>query len=303
LFLRTAAILVILVATVRTGHQYEPAHLATATEQVKPAFADDFESGKLAASNSSFRWRAGTNNVTVSPDISRSGTHSLKFLYRGKPRCRDSTAQQSFQFTSPQTELWLEYYIYLLDGSEGLGTKYTHRIPTKRIREGGGCSSETVPTTNNKLLVLWDEKYNQNHIQFGFELRAMNDTRSNRGLPGDSYLKALWDAHWDESGNQLGFVKPIVTDAAAVGVVKRGRWTRLRFHVKLATDPSVEDGVIRIWIDDRLVLQRRHRAAAQRNYNNYLRHGYLMGWANSGFDTDTPIYIDDFRFFAADPKW
>ena len=36
---------------------------------------------------------------------------------------------------------------------------------------------------------------------------------------------------------------------------------------------------------------------------NYLNQGYLLGWANSGFDKDTHIFIDDVRFYDTDPGW
>ncbi|HEX7049628.1 MAG TPA: hypothetical protein VF188_05400, partial [Longimicrobiales bacterium] len=133
-------------------------------------FRDGFESGGLSHSENGFSW-SGNKNVTVTDRIAHSGSRSLQFFYEGRELDLDAHAEQRFSLGRKVRELWVEYWIYYPDGTEGLGARYYHRDP-------GDVN------TNNKFFVLWGGDYNQAQIDgawMGFSTRRSGD--------GDSYFE------------------------------------------------------------------------------------------------------------------
>ncbi len=263
------------------------------------AFQDDFEAGALAAVTANgYRWRgAGANAgsaVSVSRDIARSGSGSLKFVYEASSPCTDSSAEQRFEFGENLQEVWLEYYLYIPSGKESFANKFQHRTPTKKNSDGS-CSSTPDVSDNNKFLRLWDLDYNKFHVKAGFEYRA---TQS--GLAGDSRLYGMWGSdtkaisNWDKQQTW----DLAITDA------NRGRWVQIRVRAKVADSKSVSNGVLQLWTDGVLRINLTGLdLAASAGGNNFFRNGYLMGWANTGFDRNTAVYVDDFRIYRANPGW
>src|SRR5690606_21754621 len=83
---------------------------------------------------------------------------------------------------------------------------------------------------------------------------------------------------------------------------ERGRWNHFRWHSKMASSSSSNDGVVEVWWNGTLVA----RDTSMDIYGsgrNYIDQGYLLGWANSGFASKTSIFIDDVRFYDTDPGW
>ena len=89
----------------------------------------------------------------------------------------------------------------------------------------------------------------------------------------------------------------------------RGRWMHFQFHARLGTGPEALDGLMEIWVDGvkTTAVDRKTGQPGLDLFNskgmNYFNQGYLLGWANSGFDEDTYIFIDDVRFYEDDPGW
>lgn len=57
-------------------------------------------------------------------------------------------------------------------------------------------------------------------------------------------------------------------------------------------DDSGSNSVLQMWFDGQMI----HDHANIPMYtdgNNYFANGYLMGWANSGFDETSSTFIDD----------
>ena len=81
--------------------------------------------------------------------------------------------------------------------------------------------------------------------------------------------------------------KPLVTANTL------GKWIKFKFHRKVASSAN-NDSVMQIWVNDVLVIDEQKLEGYPGNgYQNAYTAGYLLGWANSGFDKETYIYIDD----------
>ena len=80
----------------------------------------------------------------------------------------------------------------------------------------------------------------------------------------------------------------------------RGKWVRIRFHLLIHDT----DGQFELWRDGALVMELKPdtRTSWGDGYD-YFRHGYLMGWANTGFSEDTTFHITDFKLYVSDPGW
>jgi hypothetical protein len=63
--------------------------------------------------------------------------------------------------------------------------------------------------------------------------------------------------------------------------------------VRLATAAN-NDGVIEMWVDGvKTINNTTLPLYPDYGIGNYMRNGYLMGWANSGFSATSNTYIDD----------
>jgi hypothetical protein len=94
------------------------------------------------------------------------------------------------------------------------------------------------------------------------------------------------------------------------GAIKPGQWTRIRIHGKTSSGAGVADGVFEAWAGDTLIFQKIDGvfwyAANSPYYHDdkaVFHNGYLIGYANSGFDEETLMYVDDFKIFAGNPGW
>jgi hypothetical protein len=235
-------------------------------------FQDDFESGDLSHRDGHYRWTdsQGTpaGKPVVSDELARSGRYCLKFTFEGNPDPRDDAwSEQRFLLGDSLKDVLLEWYAYYPDGDDGHGPKYMHR------RAQG--------STNNKFLALWDEEYGRYSVWMGFETEGPR--------PDPSLVTKVGVRGGGGVGNRgAGQWTPAITDSY------RGRWVRFRVRARVATFAN-NDGVLQLWADDRLVIDNQHlRLYPRGGFQNYLRHGYLMGWANTGFDHTTHVYIDDF---------
>jgi hypothetical protein len=172
-------------------------------------------------------------------------------------------------------EIWLDYDFFL-------PSNFVHR----QAKKGA----------NNKFLALWEENYaapNGDPI-IVFEFRPMNDSPKRSGSSGDSYL---YVHARDRDGKMRNRAQPALN---AFSDAVRGRWNRIRVHVRLASSESKSDGVIELWMNDKRIIAA-DGLALPSSEKHYLRRGYFMGWSNSGYSADTHFKIDNVRFYSSAP--
>jgi uncharacterized protein YjdB len=262
-----------------------PAEVAPPSAPSGPglAFSDGFEGGKSAAVDG-YAWNGGP---AVSTDVAHEGRYSLKFLYKGAPDGKDATAEQRFTFGEKLNEVWIEYYIYYPNGTEGSSARYFHR-------------KQTIGSDNNKFLRLWGTDYNNTKV--GFESRPI--VRSDGTPTGDSYVYGDI-AGLTMPGGPYGMDKPARRWNDAITDKERGQWVQVRVHSKIASGSGINDGVLQLWKNGTLEIDEHALRLWSDGIDgqNYFQHGYLLGWANSGYAEDTAIYIDDVKFFRSNPGW
>jgi hypothetical protein len=130
-----------------------------------------------------------------------------------------------------------------------------------------------VAPNNNKLVILWPTDYSVGSVALIEYQGTGADIVTKYGMaPGvGQFGSAVWRQAF---------------------ATFRGRWVKFALRVKAASGPGAADGVIQFWADD--VLRLDNRALPMYRSPNYFKNGYLMGWANSGFDKTTVVLVDDF---------
>jgi hypothetical protein len=254
---------------------------------------DTFDNGVQAAAQNGIAWKSLGNNVSISTDRPYSGSHSLKFSYRGKSDpCTDASVEQRFWL--PQlTEVWIEYMFFV-------PTNFNHRKPA-------GCKSNAA---NQKFFRIWgpDEKgYANGNPKAGASLDPIKDSSGN--YSGESKLYMQWE---DEGGLKHNVAMagqepgstwwPAFTFDGRNNSAKVGTWIKVQMHYKLSSSPTASNGMIELWINGvmRVSLTARDWYGSA---GNYLAAGYLLGWANVSYDEDTDFFIDDFRVLTSNPGW
>jgi hypothetical protein len=271
--------------TVTVRHSGGASDNATVTVVVPtgPYFSDNFDyCGTLnkSASPAGFLWsdtQGGTGEApVVSSAARRSGSCSLRFTWVGTTDLSDDAwSEQRFRFGKKLSEVYLRWYAYYPAGTESaaVGPKYYHR-------------NDPNGPDNNKLLRLWDDDYTSYNVKGGFSTLPTST--------GDSQLNTeyIWRSA-DGSGNAVANVGPWTT---IVNSTTRGKWVKYQVRMKLASSGTANDGVLQLWMNDVLIANYTALPlySGQAGAKNYIRNGYIMGWANSGFNQTTHMYIDDF---------
>ena len=234
-------------------------------------FYDSFESGDLLHAENGYQWNGvnsgpGDVSPTVTSTIAHSGTHSVKFTFGGGNILDDAWSELRYILGRNMSEVYMQWYIYYPDGTEGLGPKWQHR---------------QASPDNNKFYRLWADDY-QN-----FTVKTGVSTWSN-ATQNDVYIT--------EYGTTLtGGIGPFgkSKDYAGATDARLGKWLKIQMHAKCASAAN-NDGVFQMWVDDVMVLNDTTlNLYPSGGVGNYFRNGYLLGWMNSGFDLTSAVYIDD----------
>ncbi len=232
-------------------------------------FSDDFESGGFATAQNGVRWTS-LPWVEMSTGFARRGTKSMAF------RQGDSKewAEARFGGLPKLPEVFMQFWLYQPTGTEAVNVGPSVQIPGAR---------------NDKFFRLWGGEYTGiNDIKFG--------ASTWQGKLGVEYKRNLLDGTvWPMGEGGEPTAPDVINYHPLIGnTAYKGRWVRVRIQCRVAT-PDQDNGVIRIWLDDLLVLDRQKlRAYAGTGGINAFESGYLLGWANNGFPTGQRMYIDDF---------
>jgi hypothetical protein len=198
------------------------------------------------------------------------GTYCLRFRYPAG----EYMAEQRFDIGTARPELWMSYWI---------------RVPKNFTHPS------TTPN-NQKFLALWMD---------GYEGQGDGPTAwlsfFNNGS-GGSTLGVTYSIGQHTGSLAYQQFKPFITVPS-----DRGRWMQIVFHIKAATNRSSNDGVLETWRrwSNETSFTKFHEV---RNANmapspsgpNGWKAGYLMGWANGAYSSETEWLIDDFRISTDD---
>jgi hypothetical protein len=227
----------------------------------REVFRDDFETGNLTLATAGYRWGisqagAGDGQPRVVTAPAHSGTRVLAFTYGGNTDpADDGWSEQRFVFGANLTDVRLSWWQFF-------PADFT-------IRDAPG-------TDNLKWLILWDDVYETYRVLLG-----LNFDRGSNGFQGITRQGV--------NGRELGgssFWRPGLT----AGML--GRWIFVELEAGVATGGQANGRLI-LTVDGQVVIDRRDFPIAGAT-KNYLKNGYLMGWANAGFSKTTVVYVDDF---------
>ena len=221
---------------------------------------DNFDSvvGGQGVSPPAAFWGSGVR-TTVRDDVSHSPSNSLRFNFKSEAQgSEDAWAEQRFNLGGERTELTIMYDLYI-------PANYHHR-------SAGG-------STNNKFLRLWTNGYGDDekiggsfHVGDGSVISDISvEYRSN---PGQGMSKK------DK--------QPFILSSDL------GKWMAIKIYARAATNSS--NGKYEIWKNGNRILNH----SVENNHHPGTQGwttGYLFGYANSGFDTQVWLNMDNVRFY------
>ncbi len=250
------------------------------SSEVTPFFAEDFTGlqvnpyGGFVYANT-----LGTVDATI---VNFDGYNCARFRYGPNAPGADDSKQLNYDIGKYVRELWIEFDLH---------------VPSNfQMRE---------PVSNNKLMQLWRDTYSDfvgGTQQFGYEYWILS------GLP-----RAEATARAMVRNVVHGYITDIDNDASnqdllisAAGPIVVGDWTRVRMRGKGSSAFGVSDGLYKVWFGDTLFtnivdypIHNMFSSPADVRY----RCGYLMGYINSGFTSQTDFHIKRLRFYDTDPGW
>jgi hypothetical protein len=167
-----------------------------------------------------------------------------------------------------------------------------------------------IRTTNHKFIALWGRAYSSSHTPHVYALGgfwANTEGGTNEGIAGDSWFEMSIYEHGYPSTRRIGKGPGVTSSGPGL---KRGQWNRVRYQFDSGTGPNSYDGIIRVWFNDDLILDRSDLPlwpvpveGETNDPHPWWDAGYLHGWLNGGFMQDTDYFVDDFSLYVADPGW
>jgi hypothetical protein len=221
-------------------------------------FTDGFEAGTLnRTAQNGVSW-INSQATAVSNTQAASGQYSLRFTFAGVPRGEDSFAEQRIALPS-RPAYWFRYKLYI-------PTNYAHRSDSY---------------SNNKFLAVYQSPYLKENggFQVNFSLQPNGS--------GGSNVEVHHYNNGSEGPVRWDVVRDFVSDA------DKGKWMDLIAEVRVPASATSSDGIMRLWKNGQQVVNITNLASWGGSGKNYIDQAYFLGWANSGFDQTTLLYIDD----------
>jgi hypothetical protein len=238
-------------------------------------FADDFSSGNLSKAANGWSWSGAY--VDVVHGFSKDGDvgYSARFKFNGNPDLTaDAWSELRFKVGTPNlSDLWITFWLYYPSGTEAIsrGPRFVHR---RGVNDAA---------TNNKFFRLF-HTYQAGYLEVGAETWSQS-------TPGDGDVQTFARTSSVPAGQQFWTTHtPEEVDSL------RGRWLKFELHSKAASAAGVRDGVLQIYRNGYPIIDQRDLDIYPSLGENVFREGYLLGWANSGFDSTTYAYMSDVTF-------
>lgn len=276
---------------------------------VETIMADDFESyapgfepeGTSSPVGTGI-WYGNARAVSISTDISRSGNQSLKFPFysAAAPVSRWSELRFEFRGAVEYPEVWISYYIYFPDGTEG----FQVNNPTLGLVDVKAYA--VASNKNNKFIRCWGNIPPRDRVDS--HIGGGGSMYGKLSIPGYTNYEAehfLWRNGTVTlgMGTHLSGKIPISTSAT------RGTWTHVLHHEKMGSSEGSNDGAVETW------LTYDSGGTDYSGFNNLDSYpgdagtyakgytaGYLMGANNDDVLEHTAIYIDEFQVTTTDPR-
>jgi hypothetical protein len=223
--------------------------LLTSYASAVPFFQDSFESGDLSHMENSAAW-TDSATTAVSADKAHTGTRSLKFTFAGS-------------------------------SSDGAWSEQRFTLGSAKRVTGNAA-------TNNKVIRLWGEDYNE-ALKMGASFWAGSISL----LQPDAYWTG-WPQYLSCASDGPG-PSDALPGSWTLTTEDLGKWHSFEFHFR--PDDGSGNGAYEFWVDGEKKISHTALSYAGAPCSpGYFKNGYLLGWANSGFDQDTYIFIDDVAF-------
>lgn len=175
---------------------------------------------------------------------------------------------------------------------------------TNTTRNSALTSTErSIWGANNKLLAIWADGYSA----AGLGSTIVWQTDSDLNYSGGTH--SIVTVGYSKGGNTG--TGPVANGGALIRPTDYGKYMDIIFHGKFSTAPGAKNGVIRTFVRKQgesaytmhhnitnADMDKRSDVAA--NLRQW-RAGYLMGWANSGFDATTTFHISTIEVFGQQP--
>lgn len=254
--------------------------LTTTNVLAEDFLTDSFESGDLTSpGGTTGSWGAeghGTNDdVEVSNDTARTGSYSLKFTFYGDytetPPQEDAFAEQNFNIGTSVQELWVMFYLYW---------------------PSGFAMPSSASPTNNKFLMVWSSEGQTSSLFYDLEYFNSTTPTFLPKCAGNGTINTC-------AVTSASDIRPYTATTQAMDT-STGAWRKYKMHMRV--DTGTGDGFYRLWEDGTLVYENEDITSTDAPCDDgYLVAGYLLGWANSGFESTQIIYLDDITISDSDP--
>ncbi len=276
--------------------------------QAEVLFQDSFESGDFSHSENGISWTRAVK-VSISEENASWGDKAARFFYEGSSSLTsDAWAELAFDLNPDHKikEIWIRYDLFI-------PANYQHRV--------------TGGSENNKgLAMLWGETYTAPSVRSSFNFWPSEFRYTAEAADaGDSFITTEstrngWSTghRWSKeqgrddfrTGIDVGEDSRRDTDDTS----DAGRWVAFYLAVRLSdvapypAEQARGNGMMGVWKctlpcgltelnrENALVYNDELNNWADSDARNFLEHGYLLGWANSGFDEDTVFYMDNVVF-------
>ena len=227
-------------------------------------FEDDFENGMNNSVNGSAGWTSSVR-TSVSSVQTKSGNSSLEFIYPVSPS-GDAFSEQRYVLGGAYTEIWASYDIY---------------IPLNYVHENLASSN------NNKgYLYVWSGSSYSSPNGPGMGPNFWPNPDGSSKASHYTWAPGMDRHYWGAMPE-------------AIKLSDRGQWIKIIAHYKYASAAN-NDGVAEMWKQYSngtltKVMDIQNGAWYVEGQSGFT-HGYILGWANSGFRSETRFYIDNVTF-------
>lgn len=266
-------------ARAKSGGGFESA-IEVTPPSATPFFEDGFESGDFSktATNDGSVWGWSPVSVTVDTNNSLTGSNSANFTFGPNAPLDDAWVELAFSFGKSVSEAWAEYDLFV-------PSNFANRSPSDNA-------------ANNKFFQFNFDGSTYQALTVEFTAQGSGKSALRRFLAA-SEDPATGQANWPADETEF----PNIADFIGAGcTLVPGNWHQVRLHFKSSTDGTSADGLAELFIDGVLI-----RSLAwpfwKISTSGQINGGYVLGYANSGYDNATEFRVDNFKAYDSDPGW